>query len=89
MLTLILTILSCVAGVVFVAVFDWYKYRHTKPPYSKQSVEKRIQELSDEIDAHIRDRKYPLQTSFNILDYWLGELDRINDWNERNPGDRV
>lgn len=86
------TIISCVSIVlvaVIICVWDWYCYRHVRPKHTLKAVEERLERLQKEINEHQYDNKYPIQTCYDIWDYWDSERTRIKEWNKRHPDDMV
>ena len=83
-------LILCLVAVCFLIIgWDCYIYYFKKPPYTMESVEKRIDDLYAEIEDNKGSDNYPFQTTLDIIEFWEMELSRIKRWNIHHPDETV
>lgn len=87
-----MSVLIILVGSILVCILliwlDSYVYSHTKPKHTLESIEKRLEELSRNIEAGI-EKGDAVQSDMDIWDYWDSERERVLKWNKRHPHETV
>lgn len=87
-MTAVMILVGILIFCVLLVLVDNYFYSSTKPKHSLESIERRLEELSEAIESGEKNG-HAIQSDMDIWDYWDSERTRAIKWNKKHPHDKV